>query len=667
MKLLWPIALLTLFVAGWIAGRGGGEESLAAEKVSPGEPPSDESLNESGNPDGVAVAVAKDLDDILARYGERRTRLAASLDLVEWAEQCDDASMERALDLAGSDSNEGLIGLRFFLLTCWAERSPEAALQWCSRLEDDDEDLAWGARAVVYLAWHSVDPEAATASVENREEGESRDGLVELFKSHTAAKKTTRTLLEAIEQNVPVEIYVQKALLSGTEPGDLLREAIAAELAAGDLEDLVDQVFRRAGGLGKEKLREMWSLLETEEMRKVAAKAIPWGKLQPLEAVHFGIELGVPQGQSRYRDALRFQPEETIAWLASLSSQVQRDKILEQIYAGASSNADRASWLDLFVALPPEQRPSWRLFALHSVAPARETPRRTLKWLRDFDQKSIAEEARIQLGSVAENVGWALGGQDMDELLREIDTFPQGAIRDHLIAGAVVKLGPENFGRAIELVSGLEGDLSRRMQTELLQDIFVQNGSDAGFAGMEAIDDPDQRLALARGLVEQGERIPPQTRAALIDQFFPEMEDPLSLARGVNEAWMVSDPAAAAAWALRHADSKSFPEIVERLGEQWRYQDSRATAEFVFGLEPGEARDQGLQHVAAQMREVDPHRALEWSLTFSDPQRRFNHLLGSLKSIDALAATADEADQALRALDLPDEERARLAQALQTR
>ena len=97
--------------------------------------------------------------------------------------------------------------------------------------------------------------------------------------------------------------------------------------------------------------------------------------------------------------------------------------------------------------------------------------------------------------------------------------------------------------------------------------------------------------------------------------------------------------------------------------EQWRFIDTEAASDFVQSLDPGLARDKGASHIISLASRVDPHTALEWSMTLSDPDKRLKAMISSVKSIDTFASTPGEAIETVRALDVSDGDRAALLEA----
>lgn len=88
----------------------------------------------------------------------------------------------------------------------------------------------------------------------------------------------------------------------------------------------------------------------------------------------------------------------------------------------------------------------------------------------------------------------------------------------------------------------------------------------------------------------------------------------------VASLWGAQQPAAAAVWALKHADQS--PEIIAPLISKWAESDPMAASQWLVTLPAGAARDSGVILLLPQLLESDAEAAAAWIENISDPIAR---------------------------------------------
>ncbi|MCB1096646.1 MAG: sigma-70 family RNA polymerase sigma factor [Verrucomicrobiae bacterium] len=93
-------------------------------------------------------------------------------------------------------------------------------------------------------------------------------------------------------------------------------------------------------------------------------------------------------------------------------------------------------------------------------------------------------------------------------------------------------------------------------------------------------------------------------------------------ARGFSRAWAGSDPAGAAAWALKLPEGQVREDAISSLSWTWTANDAPAASEWIASLPEGSDRDRGAQALATGIASSLPEEAWQWAISISSPERR---------------------------------------------
>ncbi len=246
--------------------------------------------------------------------------------------------------------------------------------------------------------------------------------------------------------------------------------------------------------------------------------------------------------------------------------------------------------------------------ALVHHAPA-ETSSRSLsevikRWLRSDPQQAAAALLRLPAGgamsSSAEAIAqeWVLSAPtDRQQILTWAASLPEGSARDGALKAVFADWGAHDPSAALQVITSS----------------MAKNNSEA-----------------LKGLIEGWGRKSPAD-AARYALSLSAMSDQTDAIRDIVRSWSRSSPTDAAAF-IRSTPDDMRPLLAQALVDTWAYSDLGSAADWVKAQPAGPSRDAGISAIADTLRSVDPDKALEWSQSISDEEKRSNFTESILRS-----------------------------------
>lgn len=574
--------------------------------------------------------------------------------------------------------------LRLFHAAHWADHDLQAVL---AHLRQAEGERSLHEIALIHAAWTRRDPEEALASAAAHPRSQAITGLCLPVQNFYHPRFD---LLWAERAGIDPDEHVRLWMLRGAVPEKVLENILAVEgLTSSGKVAAIESVFGQTASIDAMSLEGALALVEqipeTEaELRAAARQSLleGWGShnnpLTALKAVYALTDgvgdigraasmraPGAPRAPrpfsstERFTEAMNAYPDETIRWILEDLDRDTRATALGSIYSMSSTGQkEDIGWLDLYQALPADERPSIGRVTPEARELATKRPREMLDWLVGFPLHELTDErdsSRVEQWTRA--AAGTLATQNPDEALAHLETMEEGTVRE-----AVAKELIEHFSRTRpELARSLFDELPDGAERLTAEGVWLGSyvdraGIGAGIEYLENVDDPAVREKFVEALVEN-RRLAPADVAQLVDRYCRNHDDPLRWTHGLMEKWAESDPKAAGEWFTQYPDSPSFPDRVERLMERWRYGDFDAAVAFAQTLPQGEALDSAIFYLTALAQDVDPHAALEWQARMSDPEKRLRALEKGLVRVDERAAQPGEMWETLDSLPISEPER----------
>ena len=375
-----------------------------------------------------------------------------------------------------------------------------------------------------------------------------------------------------------------------------------------------------------------------------------------------------------YENAMSETPAAMIEWLLELSPEERKGPLRTLFGNSRSGRWNENGWLELYACVPREELPELSLFTNPVRAMISQDPIATLDWLERIQAAEHFvpgdRHAEAQLLASATQLGARIALDGTEPALDTARQIQDTDLRSAVLAGIVEHLGRLDTGDARELLAELDGELSptarsgveRKIVQQEVRDVFRDHPFDVGLEQLGAVTDESLRAEIARAVLYDPQ-IPHAERARLIDQH--PGANPLKQVTSFTRSWAMTAPEEAAAWVLPLADHPSFPDHVDTLIENWANQDVNAAGTWLQQIDSVPALDAAKVKIATRVSGIEPHTALEWAASISDPEQRANSLRQAIIAIDTYASEAGEAPDAIAKLDISEAERAMLLEHLE--
>lgn len=595
------------------------------------------------------------------------------------------ASSARPSPLAGP--LESALGFYRWLQTAQKEDLGARFRQY----KEDREGLHQSYLAALIARWAELDPEGlvsmagedwttkrALLSARLSKQGDA--GLAEtpkealfLARQFLAARHAQFDLSRAREQEVPIQWYVLMWLRRGLSADELLEDASAldAEIVRGIASYYSTQPEPRRTHLLTELLRRLQGS-PLEEGARVAVQTSLGGWIRtPLANLKLMTALGLDWSSSNpqvgigdfFHSALSERPQETVAWLMTLSHE-DRAKALGNIFTSTwSGGIGTRGWMDLFAKLPREELPSYLKLGTYLDKELHVRPRATLQWLdetmeREHWSAKDADYARDQIRKQAAMLGKRLASEGTERAMKDLGKIRNPDVRNEVLAGIVGTAIAGDPERARELMGDLREPARSRLENELFRHELQGSTFDEVREGLEGVGD-EKRASYVRSVVRDA-RLSARDRAKLLDHFEFENPDLRNESRMLTLTWANQSPPEVAEWLATHSDLPRFERNVESVVQRWVERDLHAAATWVLELGEGEARDRAAAYVVEQAKDREPHSALEWAASIGDEGMRMKNLREALVNVDRFATEEGEAQAALEKLTLSSDEQQEL-------
>lgn len=581
--------------------------------------------------------------------------------------------------------------LNFLHLAHWADVMPEAAFDHVGQLE---EERSLVSLVMLYAAWARRDLQGALAPAGRGETG----------------RRMTMTCLNvenfyhprfdlgwAKRSGIDFHEHVRLWMGRGESPESLLQSALAESgLSAEERRLAVAQVFQETATLPGMTLTDSLRLLErlpddANDLHQAARDALleSWAAhdnpLTALKAVYAltgdvdnfdsssSAAPRLPRDRDRFsaigkfHEAMSAYPEATIRWVMEDLDQETRGTLLEKMYSGSGSGSgdlEVSGWFELYLSLPPGERPSVRGLTAHAHKLSRDRPRQTLAWLEQLPLEDITDMIdKVRLEGWARSVAATLTQQDHEDALRRVEALEEGPIRQAAIRGLIEELAWTHPEEARNQLDQLPEEDRRKAEAQVIRAYVSGVGFEAGKDYLDTLDDTDLRSDAVKQLIEMGP-LRPEERRQLVDLYLKDEEDPLSSTRRFIGIWARSDPQAAGNWLKNYEGSASYPYTIDGVIEPWRFQDFEAATAFAQTLPPGPALDYAIRYLTELAQDVDPQAALAWQTRISEDESRLNSLEKGLIRIDESADHPEAVWEALDGLEISEAERTALQERL---
>lgn len=204
-----------------------------------------------------------------------------------------------------------------------------------------------------------------------------------------------------------------------------------------------------------------------------------------------------------------------------------------------------------------------------------------------------------------------------------INSLPQGDTRDQAFEAFVLRAAESDPASVPQLIQdGASTSSERSRLTSLL-------------AGLRAFDDPQGALAFAASLPDpHGQATARLTAMGVIGLHSPQQElDALTKVeaewteaemRALAEVYGFADPVAALEAGLRMKNEANRNGWAAIAFGHWVELDPAAASSWANGLPPGTIRDGAFSKVADSLTNSQPHTAIIWAQSITDPKKRFS-------------------------------------------
>ena len=225
---------------------------------------------------------------------------------------------------------------------------------------------------------------------------------------------------------------------------------------------------------------------------------------------------------------------------------------------------------------------------------SRSVPAVIQRWSRSNPRQAAAALLRLPAGNImsssAESVAkeWVVSSPaECQQILNWAASLPEGRARDGALKEIFSTLGAQDPAMASQLIN-----------------------SSAATNNSEALE----------GLI-QGWSSKSPANAARYALSNPAISENTSAIRDIVRSWSRSSPTEAAAF-IQSTPEDMRPFLAEALVDSWVLTDLQSAAAWVKAQPVGPSRDAGISSILENIRSADPEKALEWSQSMSDEEKR---------------------------------------------
>lgn len=603
--------------------------------------------------------------------------------MIQWLEQASVDELQALFELEKrkaiqqrdrDEANENLTwgmghGTLELALARWAELDHDSAIAWAlaqesvSEYENRMPDMLKG-----HIPWLKKSPEEALASIAGAKPTVT-DRALPQAKKFLAGRSSNIDFDHALECGVDPTSYLMMWSRGGTTIATIASAALNARaLTDADLEDVLQFLIpgapiERTDGLStREALQTAIAIA-----RSSSCNTLLNVRLADAFGASFGIFAPGPGRGGELRSLFDYDPQGTIRLLNETENPETRRTLIRHIFGANSRNYATRERLDLFFALPAEERPEISHMESFISTASGKLPRATLRWIERVLSENTDKSAVRTLTRLAESTSTYLATQSSEAALQTVRALDDGAFRIALTTGAIQGMVTHDLENALLLSRELTGEARTKADAIVMQEFAKTGGADATIALLEEVTDPDRRrtivLAIASRSSFQSHGIPPLDAVEIFETFLGDDKSASASATGLVHGWAQLAPAEAAEWMI---NSDTLPNHASMLIRLWRNLDLDAATEFARNLPPGPVYNDGAETIIDLALQSDPHTALEWSASLSHPKQRLQRLKESVASIQRYATEPNEAEQAILILPIPESERTVLLEHLAT-
>ena len=679
--------LILCSVLGLIGGAA--IQRLSDPAVSPAEPsptskePSITAV--SDNPRSVPAAqnssVGLQFDDVLARADEcdkAGDPLGFGRLILHWIRSADAALLsallepERRAFILERDNGGGTVtwglasGALDLALIRWAELDRENAVSWALTREEVPDsasrmpDLAKG-----HLPWLKLSPEQALASIRDAGTAASQTAL-KRAREFLAARHRQLDFNAAMSAGVDPAVYAGMWDSRGTEVTKIAQAALASQ---GLSQSNLEQVLR---WLAPRDPRALLGVVDEPSLREAikdsAANAIANSNRGIVSGLRLADDFDIPFGRfspgpargGQLMTVMDQDPEGTVALLSEFKNPDNRRILLSNIFNGASREYALQERLDLYLDLPPDERP--KMIRMNSIVQmaSMKSPRATHQWLLNVARDSLSRTDLHYMNRMVESSAANLASQSSHAVLEAIKAQPEGEFRSAMVKGAIQGMVGHDLPNALQLMNELSGDARIDVESTVMRQYIDAEGAAAGIALLNEVSDPEQQRKLAMDISAHAGGfggIPALDAVEVFKAFLAEDEQALASASTMIHGWAKVEPHSAAEWITAHGTPDDYSGHIQTIVALWAELDLTAAKNFVQSLEAGRAYDSGVTEIVRRAIGSDPHLALKWSATVGDSETRQEKLQQAVLAIERFATQPGEAQAAIAELHLdPGEE-----------
>jgi hypothetical protein len=235
---------------------------------------------------------------------------------------------------------------------------------------------------------------------------------------------------------------------------------------------------------------------------------------------------------------------------------------------------------------------------------SRSVPEVVQRWARSNPPQAAAALLLLPAGNImsssAESVAkeWVVSSPaECQQILNWAASLPEGRARDGALKEIFSTLGAQDPAMASQLINSSAAINNSEALEGLIQGWSSKSPADAA------------RYALSN----------------------PAISENTSAIRDIIRTWSRASPMDAAAF-IQSSPEDMRPFLAEALVDSWATIDLQSAATWVKAQPVGPSRDAGISAILENIRSADPEKALEWSQSMSDEEKRSNFSESILRS-----------------------------------